>query len=123
MNPAVPILCLSLLCSPCGAQPVDPAAPPEPGAEAEQGLSLMERGAAILLRSMIDQMRPELDRMGDEMALALRDMQPALQELARMIGDIRNYEPPEVLPNGDIIIRRKRPAPPPLPGNESEIEL
>jgi hypothetical protein len=27
-----------------------------------------------------------------------------------MIGDLRNYHPPEKLPNGDIIIRRKTPA-------------
>jgi hypothetical protein len=34
-----------------------------------------------------------------------------------MIGDVRNYHAPEMLPNGDIIIRRRVPAPAP------EIEL
>jgi len=117
------VLCLLLLCGPSGAQSIDPAVPPGPDPNAEEGLSLMERGAQILLRSMIERMQPQLDQMGDDMAATLSDMQPALQELARIIGDIRNYDPPEVLPNGDIIIRRKRPAPAMPPGSETEIEL
>lgn len=104
---------------PCAAQTDAPGS--EPGTE--EGLSLIERGAMILLRSMMDRIGPELDRMGEEMGLAVEEMKPALEELARLIGDIRNYEPPEVLPNGDIIIRRKRPELPPMPGSETEIEL
>ena len=116
-------LCLLLLSGPSWAQSADPEAPPAPDPNAEEGLSLMERGAQILLRSMIDSMQPQLNQMGDDMATALTEMQPALRELARLIGDIRNYEAPEVLPNGDIIIRRKRPVPPVPPGSETEIEL
>lgn len=37
-----------------------------------------------------------------------------------MVGDIRNYEAPVKLPNGDILIRRR---PEPLPETETEIEL
>ena len=39
------------------------------------------------------------------------------------IDDIRNYHPPEVLPNGDIIIRRKTPAELAAPPAEGEIDL
>lgn len=37
----------------------------------------------------------------------LTEMGPALNQLQDTIEDWSNYEPPEVLPNGDIIIRRK----------------
>jgi len=40
------------------------------------------------------------------------DLGPLLDSLKGKIDDFSNYEPPEVLPNGDIIIRRK-PAPKP----------
>ncbi len=40
-----------------------------------------------------------------------------------MIGDVSNYEAQEMLPNGDIIIRRKRPEGLPTPGPNGEIEL
>ena len=32
---------------------------------------------------------------------------PMLRDLGKQIEDLPNYHPPEVLPNGDIIIRRK----------------
>jgi hypothetical protein len=32
---------------------------------------------------------------------------PMLDTLGAMIGDLPEYEAPEILPNGDIIIRRK----------------
>jgi hypothetical protein len=37
-----------------------------------------------------------------------------------MIGDVRNYHAPEMLPNGDIIIRRRVPVADP-PDDEVEI--
>jgi hypothetical protein len=36
-----------------------------------------------------------------------------LRMLERMLQSLPQYEAPEVLDNGDIIIRRKRPLPPP----------
>ncbi len=53
----------------------------------------------------MDDMEPALD----EMAKALTEMEPAMRELIGMIDDIRNYDAPEMLENGDIIIRRKAP--------------
>lgn len=43
------------------------------------------------------------------------EMGPALTDLQDTIKDWSNYEPPEVLPNGDIIIRRKPDTTPPAP--------
>ena len=37
------------------------------------------------------------------------EVEPTLRELREMIGNLDEYEAPEMLPNGDIIIRRKTP--------------
>ena len=51
------------------------------------------------------------------------DLEPKLRELRDAIGNLDDYEAPEMLPNGDILIRRKTPLEPsPDPGNP-EIEL
>jgi hypothetical protein len=88
-----------------------PAFAQEPGeggpADMEEGFSLLEEGTRLLLRGLMSEMEP-----------ALRELQGALQELDA-------YHPPEVLPNGDILIRRKEPlegAPAPVPG-EGEVDL
>ncbi len=57
------------------------------------------------------------DRGRDLMAEALRlfmqgfmaEMEPAIEDLESFLKDLNAYHPPEVLPNGDIIIRRKTP--------------
>ena len=41
-----------------------------------------------------------------------KEMEPLAEEWSEFmeeLGDLRNYEAPEELPNGDIIIRRKTP--------------
>jgi hypothetical protein len=59
----------------------------------------------------------------DMMQQFLNEMGPALTELQDTISDWSNYAAPEVLPNGDIIIRRKPDAPieKPLPKGTKEI--
>ena len=96
----------------------------------EEGRSLMEEGARLFWEGIRREMGPALDTLRDraeEMEPAIRDfvdrMGPALADLMDQIGDLSAYHPPEVLPNGDIIIRRKTPqeiqdAPP-----EGEIEI
>ncbi|MGB3177354.1 MAG: hypothetical protein WBC68_16695 [Albidovulum sp.] len=90
---------------------------------AEEGFSLLEEGAKIILRSMMDEVEPTLKELQEEFGGALSQMGPMLKDMAEMIGDIRNYEAPEQLPNGDIILRRKRAFGPqlPVPGNDIEI--
>ena len=59
----------------------------------------------------------EEERGRDLMAEALRlfmqgfmaEMEPAIEDLEGFLKDFNAYHPPEVLPNGDIIIRRKTP--------------
>ncbi|PIB24418.1 hypothetical protein BFP76_04205 [Amylibacter kogurei] len=58
-------------------------------------LELFSKEAPAILEDMIEEFAPTME--------ALRDQ----------IGDLNYYETPEVLPNGDIIIRRKPDAPEP----------
>ena len=92
-----------------------PATAQEEG-EGENGLSLMERGAQMFMEGIMREMEPALDDlrgMAEEMQPALRrfvdEMGPAFAELLGQIEDLSLYHPPEMLPNGDIIIRRKTP--------------
>ena len=67
--------------------------------------------------SIIPQLKlPE--QLNDMFREMMEDMKPALDETLKLmesfgtVGDPRHYHLPEVLPNGDIILRRKSDAPP-----------
>jgi len=94
-----------------------PAVQAEEPAPTEEGFGLMEEGAKLLLRGLLEEIEPALEGLE---GLAL-EMGPAMEELRGMIGDFSAYELPEVLPNGDIIIRRKFPLEP--EGDPSETEI
>ncbi|WP_255731225.1 hypothetical protein [Phaeobacter sp. B1627] len=88
-----------------------------PQAEGD-GKSLMERGADLFLRGLRREMEPALEdaaRLFAEIGPALREflaeMGPALAAIAEQVEDWSLYERPEILENGDIIMRRKRPLP------------
>ena len=99
------ILCL-VAAAPVTAQQQD--TPPE------DGRSLMERGAQMLMEGLMREMEPaleDLQGMAREFGPALQDftkqMGPALRGLLDEVEDWSVYEPPVMLDNGDIIIRRK----------------
>ena len=71
-----------------------------------EGMDLLSEGTKLLLKGL------------------LGEIEPALRELEGALSDLHAYHPPEVLPNGDIIIRRKVPKKvrPPL-AEDGEIEL
>lgn len=84
--------------------------------EEGEGFSLMEEGAKLFFRGIIQEMEPAMDDLrglAEEMQPALREfvdeMGPALAELLGKIDDLSAYHPPEMMPNGDIILRRKTP--------------
>ncbi|MDJ0629177.1 MAG: hypothetical protein QNJ44_13045 [Rhodobacter sp.] len=89
-------LCASLAATPLAAQDAD--------SDLQEGMDLLSEGTKLLLRGL------------------LGEIEPALRELEDALRDMNAYHPPEVLPNGDIIIRRKTPRPVP-PGENGEIEL
>lgn len=88
-----------------------------------QEQSLMERGAQMFLEGLMQEVEPALDdlsALADDMGPAVRDfagkMGPAFRDLMGQVEDWSVYEAPEILPNGDIIIRRKpEPDSPPAP--------
>jgi hypothetical protein len=94
------------------------------------GGTLMEEGARMILRGLLQELEPaieDLESRGGELregfeALA-SEMGPAIRDILRLVDEARYYEAPEVLPNGDIVIRRKPDAPPYVPeetGNGDE---
>lgn len=94
------------------------------------GPSLMERGAQMLMEGLMREMEPaleDLQGLAKEFGPSLRDftaqMGPALRDLLQEVEDWSVYEPPEILENGDIIIRRKPPADALDPDTEGQIEL
>ena len=83
-------------------------------AEEDRGLTLMERGAQLFMEGILKEMEPAIDEfagLADQMGPALKnfaeEMGPRLGALMEQVEDWSVYEAPEMLPNGDIIIRRK----------------
>ena len=92
------------------------AAPVAAQENTEEGLDLINRGARMLFQEFIEQVDPALREF-------MQQMDPAMEELRGLLDDINAYHPPEILPNGDIIIRRKEPLNPNEPVPEGGIEL
>ncbi|WP_245749687.1 hypothetical protein [Palleronia marisminoris] len=105
-----------LLATPSFAQERDgPLNNGEGGAsDLEEGMDLLSEGARRLLEGLVGEAEPRMRELAD----ALRDFD--FDQLN--IDDLSAYHPPERLPNGDIIIRRKRPADDPAPMDD-EIEI
>ncbi|GGG73118.1 hypothetical protein GCM10011415_21700 [Salipiger pallidus] len=74
----------------------------------------MKRGAELFFRGLMDELDPamrELEDLAQDMEPALRsfreEMGPALRDMMGEVQDWSAYEAPEMLPNGDIIMRRR----------------
>ncbi|MEP2892551.1 hypothetical protein [Tateyamaria sp.] len=89
--------------------------------QAGDGLSLMERGAQILLEGLMREMEPALDGVQGW----VEEFGPALRGLLDEVEDWSSYTAPEMLENGDIIIRRKPTAEKdqPAPDENGQIDL
>lgn len=107
--------CIALLCLSSAL----PAA-----AQDDDGAIMMERGAREFLEGLMREMEPAWREMQE----FLEEMGPAFVELMDDVSDWSVYEAPEILENGDIIIRRKleepdEPEPEPVPDPLSQIEI
>lgn len=105
----VTIACLAI--SPVSAQEAEGEPAPE------EGLSLIEEGARMFLEGLAEDMAPAMKDLAElaeswqpQMREFVTQMGPALSELLDKVDDISRYHAPEMLPNGDIIMRRKAPA-------------
>lgn len=79
--------------------------------ETDPPTSTMERGLRLFMDGLRDEMEPalrELEGLAQDAAPLMRRLQ---QDLGDVVDDLDVYEAPEILPNGDIIIRRKEPLP------------
>ncbi|WP_296431938.1 AAA+ family ATPase [Yoonia sp.] len=111
---------------------VSPAiAQEEVAPESQDGFSLMEEGARMLMRGLMTEMEPAitdlregLEEMGPAFTEFAQSVGPAFAEMLDQVDDFRNYDAPEFLPNGDIVIRRKPDAPAWQPDPETgDVEL
>ena len=66
-------------------------ATPAVAQDEEQGLDLMSEALKLFMRGL------------------MAEMEPAMEGIEGLLEDLSSYHPPEILPNGDIIIRRKTP--------------
>ena len=96
-----------------------PAESPGEAPPGSEGLDLMQEGAELLFRGLIDEMAPALESLqdlGEQVGPVLdqltAEMAAGLATVMAKIDDLTYYEMPEILPNGDIIIRRSPDAPP-----------
>ncbi len=113
MKPALILFLAALSAAPAPAQEPEEAPRAE---DIEEGLDLLGEGARRLLRGLMGEVEPRMRALAE--ALEAWDFE------GLGLDDLGAYHPPEMLPNGDIIIRRKRD----LPGedeyeDEGEIEL
>lgn len=74
--------------------------------------SLVERGLQLFMEGLAEEMAPalrDLEGLAERMA---EDALPLMEALRDRLGDafagLDAYHPPEVLENGDILIRRRR---------------
>lgn len=105
---AIALLSVAVLSAPLWAEDA-PAAPENP--ELAEGAELLNRGFKLLLEGLANEVEP----MAEEWSKGWAD-------LVERFGDMQVYYPPEVLPNGDIIIRRRVPLMPEEdPNTETDI--
>ena len=76
-------------------------------AEPAEETPLSERLEEVI-RNLVEAVEPTLEQLRDTFAVFER------------IDSLEHYEKPEILPNGDIIIRRKEAAPPFEPSDPAE---
>ncbi len=67
------------------------ATPAPADTQEEQGRDLMAEALKLFMRGL------------------MAEMEPAMEGMEGLLEDLSAYHPPEILPNGDIIIRRKTP--------------
>ncbi|WP_434288085.1 AAA+ family ATPase [Celeribacter sp. SCSIO 80788] len=98
-------LIMMLVAGPLAAEDAGPS-------EGSEGWTMLREGSRLLLQQLFE------------------EMGPALEDLEGFVDDLGAYEAPEILPNGDILIRRKPErgvpepdAPEETPDDEGMIEL
>ncbi|WP_417262838.1 AAA+ family ATPase [Celeribacter sp.] len=79
-----------------------PALAEDTPSDPAEGWNLLREGSKLLLEHLFE------------------EMGPALEELEGYVDDLNAYEAPVILPNGDILIRRKPEGTPEVPNTPDE---
>jgi hypothetical protein len=86
--------------------------------DSEDGGSLLDQGANMILRGLLEEVAPPLQELAGISAEVLptfqilaQEMGPAFVDVLGRVDSITNYQSPEILPNGDIVLRRSPDAP------------
>jgi len=89
---------------------------------------LMEKGARLLFEGLLQEMQPalrDMEGLSEQLEPGLRgfveNVGPALGDLLGKVKDFSKYHSPEILPNGDIILRRKSAKE--MEASEGEVDL
>ena len=82
-----------------------PALAQEERDQLSRGAELLSQGMGLMLEGLLNEMRPAGEELADGWAEGWAD-------LVEMLNDFSAYEAPVILPNGDILIRRKVPLEP-----------
>ena len=107
---------------PALAQDYEPPKAEEPAAGG--GLDgALDRGLETFLNNLLGQAQPHLDRLGRDLGDTLNSVGPVFQDIGKLMDDVGNYQAPERLENGDILIRRRADAPPPPPVGDALREM
>lgn len=94
--------------------PYEPPLADDPAPGQDSGPDGFERGIESILDNLMNDLAPQIEGLSG----ALSEYAPVLEDLSVLVDDLGNYQMPERLENGDIIIRRRPGAPPPPPIGE-----
>ena len=109
---SLPVVVIAQQWTPPGADQ-DPA--PESDSGDDSGSSVFERGMESFMQNMLKEAEPHLERLGRDLGDTVNSLRPVLGDIGALMDDVKNYQAPERLENGDILIRRRADAPPPPP--------
>lgn len=116
------ILVAALAAAPALAQVYEPPKADEAPKDSPAGDSL-ESGIENFLNNLLGQAQPHLDRLGQDLGDTLGAVGPVFKDIGKLMDDVGNYQAPERLENGDILIRRRADAPPPPPVGDALREM
>lgn len=84
----------------------------------DQENNLMQEGLSLFLEGLSKEFKPALEdfadfaiELGPEIGAFIEHIGPDLRGLLDEVQDWTAYEAPEILPNGDIILRKKTATP------------
>ena len=109
---SLPVVVIAQQWTPPGA---DQDTAPESDTGDDSGSSVFERGMESFMQNMLKEAEPHLERLGRDLGDTVNSLRPVLGDIGALMDDVKNYQAPERLENGDILIRRRADAPPPPP--------